>query len=80
VLVLIQTVADFENAPDVRHTAAQALCTIAAVESLPELKRLAASYPETSTRRVLVAACNAIEAKQRPAAVAQADKPKHDYE
>jgi HEAT repeat protein len=58
---LLATIRNFDNATDVRHSAARALERIAEPASLAELKRLAADYPEISTRRALNAACEAIE-------------------
>ena len=50
---LLATVGNLENAPDTRHAAAEALGQIADPSSLIPLRRLAADYPEVSTRRAL---------------------------
>ena len=54
---LIRTVANFDNALDVRHAAARALGMVADRASLTELQRLAADSPAVSTRRALQQAC-----------------------
>jgi HEAT repeat protein len=59
--VLLRVVANFDNAVDVRHTAAQALAALVDSANVAALKSLAADYPETSTRRVLLAACESME-------------------
>ncbi len=59
--VLMGVVRNLENAPDVRHAAAKALELMAPPSSLPELRALAANYPEISTRRTLLAACAKLE-------------------
>jgi len=46
-----------ENAPDARHAAAEALGRIADPASADAIRKLAADYPEVSTRKVLLAAC-----------------------
>ncbi len=61
VSALLHAVGNHDNATDTRHTAAMALKQIADPESLPELKRLAANYPEVSTRKALLYACETIE-------------------
>lgn len=53
---LLAAVRNMDNATDVRHTAAVALGAIADPASLPEMEKLAADYPEISTRRALLAA------------------------
>ena len=54
--VLIKTIQDFDNAPEVRYAAARALGMLAKTSDLPLLEKLAADYPELHTRRVLLAA------------------------
>jgi len=63
---LLRVVRNLENAVDVRQTAAVALKRLATPADLPELRRLAANYPEISTRRALLATCEALEAQQQP--------------
>ena len=53
---LLGTVRNMENAIDVRHAAARSLERIADPSCLGELEKLAADYPEVSTRRALFAA------------------------
>jgi HEAT repeat protein len=60
---LLIVVHNFDNAPDVRHAAAVALGQVATSSSLVELQKLAADYPEVSTRRALQGACIRIEQK-----------------
>jgi HEAT repeat protein len=55
--VLLRVAADIQNAIDTRHAAAEALARIADPASLEAIRRLAANYPETSTRRALMKAC-----------------------
>ena len=54
---LVRVVADLQNAVDTRHAAAVALGRIGQTDSLPTLRKLAATYPEVSTRRALLKAC-----------------------
>ncbi len=70
--VLIRAVSNLENATDVRHAAAEALGSTADLTHLPELRKLAANYPEVSTRRALLATCEALESTQQTKAVARA--------
>jgi hypothetical protein len=58
--VLLKVVGDLKNATDTRHAAAEALHRIASPASLQPIQKLAASYPEVSTRRALLEACAAI--------------------
>lgn len=58
---LLGAVRNLENAPDVRHAAAAALLRLRDLSSLPELRELAATHPEVSTRRVLQAAYQQLE-------------------
>lgn len=55
---LLDTVGNLDNATDTRHAAAEALGSIADPASLPALKALAADYPEVTTRRALLQACD----------------------
>ncbi|MBI2929257.1 MAG: HEAT repeat domain-containing protein [Verrucomicrobia bacterium] len=64
---LVRVVANLENAPDVRHAAAEALESLADPASLAELKKLADGYPEVSVRRALLAACAKLNTPRRPA-------------
>ena len=54
---LIKAVANFDNALDVRHSAAQALVLLCGRSHLRELQSLASDYPEVATRRLLLEAC-----------------------
>jgi len=58
---LLGAVRNLENAPDVRHAAAAALLRLRDLSSLPELRELAATHPEVSTRRALQAAYQQLE-------------------
>ncbi|UCG33699.1 MAG: HEAT repeat domain-containing protein [Phycisphaerales bacterium] len=58
--VLLEVVGNLNNATDTRHAAAEALGSIADPESLGAIQRLAAGYPEVSTRRALLEACAAL--------------------
>ncbi|NQT37829.1 MAG: HEAT repeat domain-containing protein [Planctomycetes bacterium] len=53
---LLKVVGDLKNAPDTRHAAAESLGRIADPASLDRIRRLAADYPEESTRRALLKA------------------------
>ncbi|MFW6162475.1 MAG: HEAT repeat domain-containing protein [Planctomycetota bacterium] len=55
--VLLATVADLDNAVDVRHAAAQGLRMLGDPATLPRLTKLADDYPEVATRRILLQAC-----------------------
>jgi len=66
---LMKAVADFDNALDVRHSAAQALAMLSEAPHLAALENLAADYPEVATRRILLQACR--EAKTRKAQIAR---------
>jgi HEAT repeat protein len=59
--VLMRIVSDLENAPDTRHAAAEALALVADRSNLPALQRLAATYPEVSTRLALLRTCASLE-------------------
>ncbi len=55
---LLDVVRNLDNATDTRHAAAEALGNIADPASLESIQQLAADYPEVSTRRALVEACD----------------------
>jgi hypothetical protein len=59
--VMLATVGNLEYALDTRHAAAEALRRLAGPGDLAALRRLAASQPEVSTRRVLLEACAALD-------------------
>jgi HEAT repeat protein len=54
---LLEVVSNLDNAVDTRYAAAEALVRIADPESIGAIKQLAAGYPEVSTRRKLLEAC-----------------------
>ncbi|NQT87835.1 HEAT repeat domain-containing protein [bacterium] len=54
---LLEAVGNFDNALEVRHTAARALVKLCDRRDLKTLQALADSYPEVHTRRVLLRAC-----------------------
>jgi len=54
---LLKVVGNLENAPDTRHAAAEALGRLADPGSVEAIRRLAAEYPEVSTRKILLQAC-----------------------
>jgi len=54
--VLLATAGNMDNATDTRHAAAEALGHVADPASLDAIQRLAAGYPEVSTRRALLEA------------------------
>lgn len=60
VAALLQTVGNLKNAPDTRHTAAVALQAIHDPASVRPMREMAADYPDVSTRRALLRACQAI--------------------
>ena len=64
---LLGAVRNLDNATDVRHAAAIALRDLADPASLPALRDLAATYPEVSTRRALIAARDAAGVPAKPA-------------
>ncbi|MDZ7616328.1 MAG: HEAT repeat domain-containing protein, partial [Patescibacteria group bacterium] len=57
VATLLEVVRNLDNAVDTRYAAAEALDHIADPESIPAIQELAADYPEVSTRRKLLEAC-----------------------
>jgi HEAT repeat protein len=52
--VLLKIIADLDNAPDTRHTAAEALAHLADAAGIEAIRTLASDYPEVATRRVLL--------------------------
>ncbi|NQV33909.1 MAG: HEAT repeat domain-containing protein [Phycisphaeraceae bacterium] len=66
--VLIAVVENMDNALDTRHAAAQALGRCVQPADLAQIRELAADYPESSTRRVLLAICQ--PASSNPAVAA----------
>jgi hypothetical protein len=66
--VLQRAVGNFDNAVDVRHSAAGALARLCDASDLAVLRPLARDYPEVATRRELLRACRLAEARSpRPA-------------
>jgi len=57
---LLKIVGDLRNATDTRYAAAEALGRIAHPPALAPMQKLAATYPEVSTRRALLEACQQI--------------------
>ncbi len=55
--VLLKTVANLQNAPDTRHAAAEALGLLIDASTADQVRKLATDYPEVSTRRALLRAC-----------------------
>ena len=56
--VLLDTVANLDNAIDTRYAAAEALVRIAAPDSISAIEKLVEAYPEVSVRRKLLEACS----------------------
>jgi len=54
---LLRTLENFDNALDVRFTAAVALDRLCSTEDLPRLHQVADGYPEVSTRYALLETC-----------------------
>ena len=52
--LLLEVVANLENAPDTRHAAALALGHLATPQTTAQMRSLAANYPEMSVRRALL--------------------------
>jgi HEAT repeat protein len=52
--VLLEIIADLDNATDTRHAAAEALGQIGDPACLDAIRSLADNYPEVSTRRALL--------------------------
>lgn len=71
---LLGAVRNLDNATDVRHAAARALGELREPASLVELRRLAAKYPEVSTRRALLEAVQTLE-RNRAANTTAAARP-----
>jgi hypothetical protein len=59
---LLAVVGDLENATDTRHAAAEALGRIGDPACLEPIQRLAADYPDVSTRRALLESCEKLAA------------------
>jgi HEAT repeat protein len=57
---LLQVVENFDNAVDTRYAAAEALGRLAGPDTIPAIQKLAADYPEVSTRRKLLEACESL--------------------
>jgi HEAT repeat protein len=55
--VLLRVVSNMQNAPDTRHAAAEALGRLADPAAMDAIRKLAADYPDVSTRKVLLQAC-----------------------
>jgi HEAT repeat protein len=55
---LLEVVSNLDNAVDTRYAAAEALGRIVDPDSIPAIAKLAADYPEVSTRRKLLEACD----------------------
>ena len=54
---LLKVIGDLDNATDTRHAAAEALQRLAAMADLEAIRKLAADYPEVSTRKALLRVC-----------------------
>jgi HEAT repeat protein len=52
--VLLKTIGNLQNATDTRHAAAEALGGITDAVTLEKIRKMAADYPEVSTRRALL--------------------------
>jgi HEAT repeat protein len=59
---LLDVAANLDNATDVRHAAATALGRIADPASFEAIRKLAQDYPEVSTRKALLQACEPLKA------------------
>jgi HEAT repeat protein len=55
--VLLKVIGNLDNATDTRHAAAEALERLADPASMEAIRKLAADYPEVSTRKALLRAC-----------------------
>ena len=51
---LLKVIGDLKNAPDTRHAAAEAMGHFAGASNADAIRKLAADYPEISTRRTLM--------------------------
>ncbi len=58
--VLLRTVTNMQNATDTRHAAAEALGSLMDAAMAEQVRKLAVDYPEHSTRRALLRACECI--------------------
>jgi HEAT repeat protein len=65
--LLLEIVGNLDNATDTRYAAAEALGRLGDPASAAELRQMAASYPEVSTRRALL---EAVRTVQTPDAIA----------
>lgn len=65
---LVRVVGNLQNAVDTRHTAAEALGVLADPATAPAVRKLAADYPEFSTRRALRHALELMEGAAAPPA------------
>ena len=63
--VLLEIVADLDNATDTRQTAAQALGRLADPSHLDAIEQLANAYPEISTKRTLLEVCEQLKRSER---------------
>ena len=54
---LLNTVANLQNAPDTRHASAEALGLLIDAGDVEQVRKLASDYPEVSTRKALLRAC-----------------------
>ena len=61
---LLAVIGNLKNATDTRHAAAEALGQIGDPASLEPMQRLAADYPEVSTRRALLESCETVTARR----------------
>jgi hypothetical protein len=59
--ILLKVVGELLNAPDTRYASVEALAEIADPGLVPAIKKLAADYPEVSTRRAMLRICNPYE-------------------
>jgi HEAT repeat protein len=64
---LLAVVGNLKNATDTRHAAAEALGQIGDPASLEPMQRLAADYPEVSTRRALLESCENVASRRTAA-------------
>jgi len=55
---LLAVIGDLHNAIDTRHAAAEALARLRDPGSMSAIRKLAADYPEVSTRKVLLRICD----------------------
>ncbi|MHC4284416.1 MAG: HEAT repeat domain-containing protein [Planctomycetota bacterium] len=55
--VLIETLTDFDNSVSVRNAAANALLRLSKYAPTEQLRAIAETYPEVTTRRLLMQVC-----------------------